>query len=452
MDFVNKLEHLNHNFSRIRIILIFFIILLCIDLYISTVTDVVFDYIQTPSGIGLFFILLISSIVGSFLIVRNTLSISERKKAIFRKYKILLWMVQATIYSLTAVMVFSIVIENRYYTINLASIMVVSYVTTIIMSIFFSYKLLKWFTENKSKFALMFGLSIFFLLINNIISILLFATLLSEKTVEIINTTPVVFNFDCNDDSYYCMFKQNIINLQSYTLIIYFSLFWICNCFLLHYHIKKIGKPRFIMLVTFPLIFFFFAFIYHYEELYSLSENLNFDDTLVFLIQIFITVISLISCGLLYGFGFKSVANLLKLSPKIERYLRMASYGIVLLFISANATIVGASFPPFGIPSIIFLPFASLLLYVGIYYSIIAISNDIKVRKYIKNSAYRELEMIGTLAQSQMTNSMKEKVLDMTKKYSMQLHQSNNTETMESEEDLKSYLDEAINIFHKRRK
>ena len=96
----------------------------------------------------------------------------------------------------------------------------------------------------------------------------------------------------------------------------------------------------------------------------------------------------------LYGLGFKSVANLLKMSPNIEKYLRMASYGIILFFISANATIVGAGMPPFGIPSIIFLPFALLLFYVGIYYSIIAISNDISIRKYIKNSAHDELKIM----------------------------------------------------------
>ena len=158
---------------------------------------------------------------------------------------------------------------------------------------------------------------------------------------------------------------------------------------------------------------------------------------------------SIALCGILYGIGFKSVANLLKMSPTNRKVFK---YGILryhIIFYIGNATIVGASFPPFGIPSIIFLPFASLLFYVGIYYSIIAISNDIRIRKYIKNSAYKELEIMGNLAQSQMIDNMKEKVLAMTKKYSEEIHQKSNSETMETEEDLKSYLDEAISIFNK---
>ncbi len=40
----------------------------------------------------------------------------------------------------------------------------------------------------------------------------------------------------------------------------------------------------------------------------------------------------------------------------------------------------------------------------------------------------------------------------MTKRYSNEIHQSNNSETMESEEDLKNYLEEAINVFNSRGK
>ena len=356
---------------------------------------------------------------------------------------------QLIIYSLSAFLLFDIIAESKYYTINLALIMAFSYGSSIVLSLLVSSKLFSWYRESKNKFSLLFGISIFFIFINNLVSIFLFATVLSEKPFEITISTPVIFNFECSDDTFYCAFKESVINIQSYSMMAYFALFWICNYFLLHYQIKKIGRIKFIALTSLPLILFFFVFIYHYDELYSLSENMNFDESIVFMIQIFIVVLSTAFCGILYGIGFRSVANLLKMSPKVEGYLKMASYGIILFFITANATIVGASFPPFGIPSIIFLPFASLLFYVGIYYSIIAISNDIRVRKYIKNSAYKELEIMGNLAQSQMVDNMKEKVLTMTKKYSEEIHQKSNSETMETEEDLKSYLDEAISIFNK---
>jgi hypothetical protein len=426
-----------------------FIFLLFIDLYVSSVTDVANNFIQTTFGGALFALLMILSIFGSLLVLGSIWKIIDKKKSIFSRYKMLFRVMQIVLYSLSAFLMVEIILGNKYHIISLTSIMVVSYGSSILLSIFVSFKLFSWYKDNKNKFSLLFGLTIFFIFVNNIVSILLFATLLSEKPFQIDIATPVVFNFECGDDSLYCVFKNSIIDIQSYTLMIYFSLFWICNYFLLHYQIKKIGKIRFFTLISLPLVLFFFVFIYHYDELYSFSENLDFDESIVFMLQIFIVMFSIALCGILYGVGFKSVANLLKISPSVERYLKMASYGIILFFICANATIVGASFPPYGIPSIIFLPFASLLFYVGIYYSIIAISNDIRVRKYIKNSAYKELEIMGNLAQSQMVDNMKEKVLGMTKKYSEEIHQKSNSESIETEEDLRSYLDEAISIFNK---
>ncbi len=444
-----NLRYVTGNSKAVTLSISVFILLLFVDYYISSISDVAIGFIQTTTGSVLFAIIMAMSLLGSFIIINHILTIVNNRKSIFSKYKILLRVIQLILYSLSAFVLFDMIIDNKYYTINLTLITIFSYGSSIVLSLLVSSKLLSWYKENKNKFSLLFGISIFFMFINLLVSIFLFATLLSEKPSEITMSTPVVFNFECDNDSLYCIFKMSVITLQSYSMMAYFALLWICNYFLLHYQIKKIGRTRFFTLTSIPLILFFFVFIYHYDEIYSLAENMNFDESIVFMFQIFMLILSTTLCGILYGLGFKSVANLLKISPKVEGHLKMASYGIILFFICANATIVGAGFPPFGIPSIIFLPFASLLFYVGTYYSIIAISNDIRVRKYIKNSAYKELEIMGDLAQSQMIDNMKEKVLAMTKRYSDEIHQGSESESMETEEDLRSYMDEAISIFNK---
>ena len=447
MDFGVDVSSLYKNSKVQTLSISVFIVLLFIDYYVSSITDVAVSFIQSPLRFGFFMMVLIICLIGSAIVIRTVFSILREKKSIFTQYQPLLRILQIIMLALSIILLLDIVVENKFYTLNLNAIMIVSYGATILMSIYVSIKLLKWYRDSKNRFAFTFGLAIFFLFVNNIVSILLFGTLLSEKPFEINVATPVVFNFECEGNSAYCLFKENVISIQSYTMIIYFALFWISTSYLLHHHIRKIGKLRFFTLITIPLVLFFFVFVYHYDELYSLSEDLNFDESVIFMLQIFIIVISVGICGMLFGIGFKSLANLLKISSVIERYLKMASFGIIMLFISANATIVGVAFPPYGISSIIFLPFASILFYVGVYYSIIAISNDIKVRRFIKNSTYKELEIMGNLAQSQMMDNMKDKVLKMTKKYSLELHQQSNSETTESEEDLQSYLDEAINIF-----
>jgi hypothetical protein len=443
------LRSVTNNSKVVTISISIFILLLFVDYYLSSISDVAIGFIQSTTGGVLFALIFAVSLLASYIVINQILTIVDKRKSIFSKYKMLLRIMQLILYALSAILLLDIITEGQFYAINLTLITIFSYGSSIVLSLLVGSKLLSWYRESKNKFSLLFGISIFFIFINSLVSIFLFATLLSEKPFEITPSTPVIFNFECSDDTFYCAFKEGVINIQSYSMMTYFALFWICNYFLLHYQINKIGKIKFFALITTPLILFFFVFIYHYDEFYSLSEGMNVDESIVFMLQIFMAVLSTAFCGILYGIGFRSVANLLKMSPKVEGHLKMASYGIILFFITANATIVGASFPPFGIPSIIFIPFASLLFYIGIYYSIIAISNDIRVRKYIKNSAYKELEIMGNLAQSQMIDNMKEKVLSMTKKYSEEIHQSSESETMETEEDLKSYLDEAISIFNK---
>lgn len=443
------IDSIKKNHKITALLTLIFITLLFIDSYTSSISDVAGDFIKTTFGIALFMSITIVSLFASYLAITKILGILEQRKSLISRYRKIFRLIQAILFSLSAFLLLDILIQNKFSTTNLIVIMILSYGSSVIMSLFFCIKLFSWFKDNKNKFSILFGSAIFFIFINNLVSIFLFTILLSEKPVQINYSTPIIFNFECSEDTFYCFIKENVINIQSYTVIAYYSLFWICNYFLLHYHIQKIGRVRFYTLVTLPLFLYFFVFGYNYDVLYSLNEGLKIDEGIIFAFQIFIVILAGALCGVLYGMGFRSIANLLKMSPSIERYLKTVSYGIILFFITAGATLVGTSIPPYGMASIIFLPFSLILFYVGIYYSIIAVSNDISIRKYIKNSTYNELKIMGNLAQSQMVDNMKEKVLGMTKKYSEEIHQKSNSESMETEEDLRSYLDEAIRIFNK---
>ncbi len=449
MNILAIFDSVNKNHKITTFLTLIFITLLFVDLYISSITDVASDFIKSSIGIVLFLGITIASLIGSYWVLTYIQDILRHRESVFSRYKKIFQIVQVILFSLSVFLLIDIIIQGKYYTLNLIAIMMVGYGSSVIMSLFFCVKLFAWFKDNKNKFSFLFGSAIFFIFINNLVSIFLFTILLNEKPLQIDYSTPVIFNFECGDDSFYCIIKGGVIQLQSYSLIAYYSLFWICNYFLLHYHIRKIGRARFYSLITLPLILYFFIFGYNYDILYSINEGLNVDESIVFALQIFTQILASALVGVLYGMGFRSVANLLNMSPSIEKFLKMASYGIILFFITAGATIVGTSIPPYGIASIIFLPFSLVLFYVGIYYSIIAISNDINIRKYIKNSALNELKIMGNLAQSQMIDNMKVKVLAMTKKYSEEIHQKSESETMETEEDLRSYLDEAIRIFNK---
>lgn len=421
---------------------------LFIDFYLSTIANIIVPFSESFYGLSIFLIMIIASIGASHYFLNKLFVIVKGNRNAFSKYKKIIRVIQLILYALGIILLINILLQNKYYTINIISIVTISYSCSIVASLLVSIKLFSWYRENKNIFSFLFGLTILFIFINNLISLPLFDLLLFEKPYEINHNTPVEFNFECTDASTYCDIKQNLLNYQSYTLMTYILLFWISSIFLLHHHIKKLGKVKFIILVTLPIVIFYFQFIYQYNELYSLNDELKFDENVIYSIQVFILVLCYAGVGIFFGLGLRSVANLMKFSPNIENYLKMASYGIMLFILAANSTIVAIGIPPYGIPSMIFLPFASILIYVGIYYSVIAISNDVTVRKYIKNSTLNELKILGKFAESQMIDNMKDKVLKMSKQYSDQLHKQSNTDTTETEEDLKNYLEDAIKLFN----
>jgi hypothetical protein len=442
--------------NKINYLFVLLISVLFIDLYLSSILDLIGDFGTTSVGISLFTIILTISIIGSYFVIDRLFKLLKIKMFKLDRYKKIVRAVQISIYVLSFILVTSIVFANKYYTFNLIVLVMISYLSSILINFFATYKLFSWFKENnKNKVLFLFSISIFAIFVNNGISLGLFSLLLFEKPVEFNVSTPIEYNFNCEDSSIYCFVKSNLINFQTITLMIYFVLFWLCNIFLLHHHIKKIGKLKFYVFTISPLLLFYLSFFYQYEIIYDINDKLNESVTIsgniLISIQAFIGLFFLTLCGILYGLGIKSISELLKISSYIKNYLIFASYGIILFFISANATIASAGFPPFGIASIIFVPFASLLLYAGLYYSIISISNDITIRKYIKNSTYKELKILEDMSESHTLNHIKDKVFKMSKTYSVQLHEKSNTESTISEEDLKDYFNEALDIFKRKK-
>ncbi len=435
--------------NLVTILIISFMLLLFCDNYLSSSLDVMSDLVKNQAGLILFAVILIASLIFSYFVLESLFKSLEQKKSILSKYRKALRIMQISLYCLSFLLLVDILSDQKYYTISLNVIVMISYGFSLFINLLASLKLFSWYKVNRSRFVILFGLTLFFIFINNLLSLFLFEVLLIEKPYEFDMSTPNIFDFECEENTISCILKENLLLLQNYSLVIYFVLFWACTILLLHHHIHKVGKIKFLTLVALPLILFYFQFVYTYEDFFTISNELRFDENIAFALQLFIATLLTAFCGILFGWGLLSVAKLLKISPQVERFLKIASVGVVTFFISANATVASGGMPPFGIPNLVFLPFSSILIYVGVFYSVTSISNDISIKKFIKNSAYKELEIMGNLAQSQMIDNMKSKVLSMTKKYSKEIHQRNESESVETEEDLKSYLDEAINIFNK---
>ena len=187
---------------------------------------------------------------------------------------------------------------------------------------------------------------------------------------------------------------------------------WLGSIILLHYNIKRVGKPLFWFLITVPIITFYIIDISAYDELYQMSSTISKTETPAVEMLIIILLISFL--GLLNGIGFQSVGRLVKTSRSIREYMFAAAYGIVFYFIAANSTVAAAGTPPFGLVSISFVPLSAFLILVGLLNSAVSVAQDSKLRREIKRSVIRETKLLESLGAAQMQQEIESKVMVLT--------------------------------------
>src|ERR1043165_3432 len=100
MKAVNGLISVTNNSKVFTISISVFILLLFVDCYVSSITDVAIDFIHSTLGSILFAIIVTASLLGSFIVMNNISTIVNNRKSIFSKYKMLLRMMQLILYFL----------------------------------------------------------------------------------------------------------------------------------------------------------------------------------------------------------------------------------------------------------------------------------------------------------------------------------------------------------------
>jgi hypothetical protein len=125
--------------------------------------------------------------------------------------------------------------------------------------------------------------------------------------------------------------------------------------------------------------------------------------------------------------------------------VRLAGYGYVILFMATQTVAFSiVPYPPFGFVSILFYGISSYMILVGVYFSVVVISQDSKLRRTIKIITENEPALLAEMSYAQ--------VVDVIEKRAMRLVQNFATEpspnlVMEAptELDMKNYAMLVIN-------
>ena len=279
-------------------------------------------------------------------------------------------------------------------------------------------------------------------MINIFSTLLIFEYALINKPIIFSSNSPVVYEFEAEKFT----LKWLMFEIQKYSLQGLIITMWVGSIFLLYSRIYQLGKLKFWTLVSLPLIIFSSIFLGTYDLIYNISntgygtsqgEGFSIDENLAYILSILLLNIATISCGILFGIGFRYVGKLVEKSKLVQNYLYLTSYGIILFFITFTTSIGSIGYPPLGLVSVAVVPFSLFLILNGLYFSAVSIALDNNIRYIIKKSI-KEHKFIENIGEAEMHKVIETKVNKLI---------NNNIETMAMESGITPSLsDEEIKI------
>lgn len=432
-------------FSNKRLFVAFFAlaIVLFVDVTIGSSQDILLDYAISQSGMALFVAIAAVSIFTQLYILRMLGTKNRQKegrKFRFGKFHIAASAVQYILAAMMVAVILQIAFTSQYYTNLLTAALAISYGLVIVFSAILAFKLFSWFRVNRSLVVLLYGLASTLIFVNAIDTILLFDGLLMQDPVLVSQESEVVY--EGNFEEGHPMYVQSLT--MAVTQTGYFVLIWAATVLLLYHNMKRLGKLRFWGLVVPPILFFMSFYITFYETL----NPPNPEEIPPLMVYILLVIYSMITAGVFFGVGFLSVGRSSKLQGLIKYYMFITGYAFVLFVISSISVIHQAGYPPFGLAAVTTVGMSSFLMVTGLYNSAVTVSQDVHLRRLIKNSA-RDLKLLDSIGSAEMQTGMEKKVLEMAKQHADLLAQKSGIEHSMSEEEIIDYLNQATKELRK---
>jgi len=379
------------------------------------------------------------SFAGTYLILKMTTDKTrgKYKKGTFEsRIAKVIWAVYYLTVAITVFTILQILFFSDYYTGLLSIAPTISYGLAAYLMGVLAYRFFLWFKRNKSLVVLLYGLasiltSFYIVSVAVIFYVEIFIHQPPVTTVQSAGIFPEI-----NSE-----FEQILmVSLQQIITTATFLLFWGGTIAILYSNMRRIGKVRFWVLVTTPIVFFL-------GTLYSLYPDIQYftpkDGPYSLIIPLYVLYFSQVIAIGLFAIAFVSMARAIS-HHQISYYMYITCFGLVLFFTGMLASVSGAGYPPFGLPSVSLVGTFSFLLFTGLNHSAIATAQDSKLRQIIRVSAQRELGLLDSIGNAKMEEILEKKVIEVTKSHTENLIKQSGIEPSLSIEEAKQYMSEVI--------
>ena len=425
----------------IFIVCLIVVIALIADASLARTSTLLSPNLVVKSGtIVVFTLISIAYIVGQFLILRFVRSRSKEiltrtNLRFYRTYRVTM-AVQITLSVILLFVILQLAVVSSYFTLALVAAISISYALGIAMMLLLMKSFLSWFRTSKNFVILAYGISAATLAIHLGFTLFFAASVLLDAYPEVrtgVSRTPFFMpgsiKFILND-------------LHDLTSILSFSILWGATVLLLHHYSQKVGRIKYWIIVTLPLVYFLSQFPTLFLKVFDplIKENPFFYGYLL----TFVFTLSKPVGGILFGIAFWTISRNLPHTIVVRDYLLISALGFVLLFASDQAIVLLIiPYPPFGLAAISTVGSSSYLIFVGIYYSAISLSHDVKIRREIRKFAVHESKMLDSIGSAQFEKDMAERVMAIRQREELAAKSLGVPQSVD-EEDIKKYVEDVV--------
>ncbi|WP_162477972.1 hypothetical protein [Nitrososphaera sp. AFS] len=424
----------------IFILISIIIVAIIVDTSIVKVSAITGGLNSTDSNITIFTVMGIIFAVGQYLILGFVRKLDGKKIAIKRLrltvISRLILVIQYVLIAVFALLILQMLFTSSYNVYFIEAIIWISYSLVFILLGLLSLRFLSWFRSNHNRVVLTYSLAMMMIAANAAFALVYVTNQLAGTQGGPIiqpESTPVA-NFGSVFDIF--NFGYFITSIMSFVLT------WIATVLLLHSYSRKLGRIKYWILVSIPLIYFLSQFQIVFINIFTpfrLSEPILFGIVYTLFFSATVSV-----GGILFGIAFWSIARNLG-RDIVKQYMMISAYGMMLLFSSNQISgLVLAPYPPFGLATVSFLGLASYLIFIGIYSSAISVAVDSSLRQTIRTFAMKESRLLDSIGTAQMGQEIEKKVIAATKRNQDRMTEDSGIESSLTEVDMKEYLEQVI--------
>lgn len=346
-------------------------------------------------------------------------------------------------YALVAIMV-TIIVQMALYSFYASSLLltsaILSYLISAIMLGLLAQRFISWYRiDRRNHVVMLYGLASIAIVINLFLT-LSFAFALSKGMNELVAPHVGTTLVDLQSDP----LRSSLNAAYITSSVVSFLLTWIPTAILLyHYYSKRIGAAPYWILVSLPLVYFVIQFFALFVPLFD--QIIALDPVFNSLILVLLFTFSKPVGGVLFGIAF-FIAGKIVNNETVRDYMFISAYGLILLFVSNQLVTIlpYPPYPPFGLATISFMGLSSYMVLIGIYYSAVSMSVDIKLRQSVRKLAEGELRFLGSIGSAEMDQRITNEVMRITEANRSTIMKETGVESALDMNDIQQYLEQVM--------